>query len=315
MEQIDILMATYNGEKYLKMQIDSILQQTYSNFQLIISDDCSTDNTIKILNEYEKKDSRIKVYYQNKNLGCVKNFEFLLGKVENEIYALSDQDDIWLPEKLEKSLQNMKINNSDLVFGDLILIDEKGDNISNSFWKVKGFKNKIKKDGNYKGLLLNNYVTGCTILSKKIFLKDILPLPKGAKYLIHDYWISIVISLKGKISYTEEPLILYRQHSSNQVGYRTKSKELNSLAEIRKMFLEVKIEHFTIFDQRKELFSNYQQKDNKLALEYFKMLEKKKFVNFRNWRLFYKLYKFESLKYFIGNFVILNFPIIRVLTR
>ena len=77
METIDILLATYNGEKHLKKQLDSILTQTYKNFRLIISDDCSSDSTKEILKEYEKKDSRIKVYYQEKNLGYVKNFEFL----------------------------------------------------------------------------------------------------------------------------------------------------------------------------------------------------------------------------------------------
>ena len=79
-EKIDILMATYNGEKYLKEQIESILNQSYENINLIISDDCSNDNTKKILQEYEKKDKRIKVYYQKENLGYIKNFEFLLKK-------------------------------------------------------------------------------------------------------------------------------------------------------------------------------------------------------------------------------------------
>ena len=74
MEQIDILLATYNGEKYLKEQLDSILSQTYSNFRLLISDDCSKDGTRKILEEYEKKDKRIQVFFQEKNLGYVKNF-------------------------------------------------------------------------------------------------------------------------------------------------------------------------------------------------------------------------------------------------
>ena len=83
MDKIDILLATYNGEKYLKEQLDSILNQTYSNFRLIISDDCSNDNTKHILEEYKQKDNRIEVYYQNENLGYVKNFEFLLEKVYN----------------------------------------------------------------------------------------------------------------------------------------------------------------------------------------------------------------------------------------
>ena len=83
-------MATYNGEKYLKEQIESILHQTYQNFRLIISDDHSTDKTIEILKEYQEKESRITVYYQEKNLGYIKNFEFLLKQVQNNIYMLSD---------------------------------------------------------------------------------------------------------------------------------------------------------------------------------------------------------------------------------
>lgn len=310
MEQIDILMATYNGEKYLREQIDSILNQTYLNIRLIISDDCSKDQTIQILKEYEMKDKRVKVYYQKHNLGVVKNFEFLLGKVENEIYALSDQDDIWLPDKIEKSLENMKKNNSDLVFGDLILINENGELLGNSFWKNKGFDKKIKKDKNHYGLLLNNYATGCTIISKKSFIKYILPLPKESKYMIHDYWITIVVSLKGKISYDEIPHIKYRQHTNNQIGYKMKSKELGSLEEIRNMFIDVKIDHFEIFKERKELFTEEQQKINEEALKYYNMLKNKKNINFRGWKIFWKLYKYENFKYFFANFIILNFPII-----
>ena len=93
MEQIDILMATYNGEKYLREQIESILNQTYSNIRLIISDDCSKDKTREIIKEYEQKDNRIIAYFQENNLGYAKNFEFLLTKVENDFYMLSDQDD------------------------------------------------------------------------------------------------------------------------------------------------------------------------------------------------------------------------------
>ena len=101
-EKIDVLLATYNGEKYLKEQIDSILNQTYQNIHLIISDDCSKDETQKILKEYKEKDDRITVYIQEQNLGYIKNFEFLLEKVESDYYMLSDQDDVWLPEKIEK---------------------------------------------------------------------------------------------------------------------------------------------------------------------------------------------------------------------
>lgn len=101
-EQIDVLLASYNGEKYIEAQISSILNQTYKNIKLIISDDCSTDGTKKILKEYAQKDDRIELYLQEKNLGVVKNIEFLLKKVSSNLYMLSDQDDVWLHEKIEK---------------------------------------------------------------------------------------------------------------------------------------------------------------------------------------------------------------------
>ena len=108
MEKIDILMATYNGEKYIKQQLDSILNQTYNEFNLIISDDASLDGTISILKEYQNKDSRIKVFKQDKNLGVVENFEFLLKQVTNEFFMLADQDDIWEKDKIEKSITKLK---------------------------------------------------------------------------------------------------------------------------------------------------------------------------------------------------------------
>ncbi len=94
MEKVDILLATYNGENYLKEQLDSILNQTYSDFRLLISDDMSTDKTKEILEEYSKKDNRIIIFEHDKNVGVVSNFEFLLKQVKSKYYAFSDQDDI-----------------------------------------------------------------------------------------------------------------------------------------------------------------------------------------------------------------------------
>ena len=123
-EEINILMATYNGEKYVAEQIESILNQTYKNIKLIISDDCSKDRTQEIVKKYKEKDSRIELFIQEKNLGVVKNIEFLLRQVKSPYYMLADQDDYWCPEKVEKSLQKLKTTNSDLVFSDLEVVDE-----------------------------------------------------------------------------------------------------------------------------------------------------------------------------------------------
>ena len=113
-EKIDILLATYNGEEYINEQIDSILNQTYSNFRLLISDDNSTDKTLEILRDYEKKDDRIKVFENKENKGVVKNFEFLLKKVESDLYMLSDQDDVWYENKIEETYRKLKEDDADL---------------------------------------------------------------------------------------------------------------------------------------------------------------------------------------------------------
>ena len=134
-ERIDVLVATYNGEKYIREQLDSIINQTYKNIRILISDDCSKDSTPDILKEYEQKDDRIIVYTHEKNFGnYIKNFEFLLTKVESEYYALCDQDDVWLPEKIEKTFNKLKEENADLAYTDLKVVDQDLNVIYPSMW-------------------------------------------------------------------------------------------------------------------------------------------------------------------------------------
>ncbi len=307
---VDILLATYNGEKYLKPQLDSILNQTYTNFRLLISDDASSDNTREILEEYAKKDKRVILYFQEKNLGVIKNFEFLLKKVENKYYMFSDQDDIWKADKIEKSIKHIKETDSDLVYSDLEVVDENLNVIYSSYWKLKGIYNKIKKYNNFESLYLNNFVTGCTMISKKELIEKVLPLPTTSKYVLHDYWIALIISQTGKISYIDEPLIKYRQHKNNKIGSKKRSDEIKTLNEIRNLFINVKKEHFTVFIENENKFNSEKiKKLNKNALDYYKMLETKNNINFKKWGLFFKLYKYEEFGYKMQNFVILNLPI------
>lgn len=311
MEKVDILLATYNGEKFISQQIDSILSQTYSNFRLLISDDCSTDGTRKILQEYKAKDSRIELFFQGKNLGVIKNFEYLLKKVENKFYMLSDQDDIWKENKIQRSIEKIINSESDLVYSDLEVVDENLNVIYESYWKLKGIYRKIKKYNNFNALYLNNFITGCTLISKKEFIKYILPLPEESKFVLHDYWISLVVSQKGKISYIEEPLIKYRQHKNNKIGSKKQSDTLKSIDEIRELFIRVKKEHFKVFIKNEQIFEDEKiKKLNKKALSYYEMLNEKKNVNFKGWILFFKLYKYEKVSYMIQNFVILNLPVL-----
>ena len=306
-EKVDVLLATYNGEKYLKEQIDSILNQTYQNINLIISDDNSNDSTRKILEEYKKIDNRIKIYLQDKNLGYIKNFEFLLTKVESNYYMLSDQDDVWLPEKIEKSMKTLKEKNADLVFGDLEVVDEKLNTIYPSFGDFMLLNRKINKYiDSYKVNYLYNCVTGCTILSKK----DILPIPNDSKYVPHDYWMALMISLKGRLAYMPEKYIKYRQHGNNQIGTDKISHKFKKLDQVRELFINVKLGVFGTYVANNEKFPKELQELNLKALEYFKMLQKKKNFNFKNWHIFYELYKNETFNYCVLNFIIMNLPFI-----
>ena len=309
MEKVDILMPTYNGEKYLREQLDSILNQTYEDIRIIISDDCSKDSTSQILKEYKEKDNRIEIYLQETNLGVVKNIEFLLNKVENPLYMLADQDDIWLPNKVEKSVEKLYQENADLVFGDLEVVNEKLETMYPSFGDFMLLNRKIKKYINsYKLNYLYNCVTGCTILAKKTTIEKILPIPTYSKYVIHDYWIGLVVSLNGKVAYMTDKYIKYRQHGNNQVGTNKISHGFKKLEQVRELFINVKLGVFGTYVENKDAFPKEIQTLNEKAFSYFKDIQNKKNFNFKGWSIFHELYKTERFMYYIENFIIMNMP-------
>lgn len=310
-ETVSILLPTYNGEKYIKEQIDSILNQTYKDIKLIISDDGSSDNTVNILKQYEQQDSRIELYIQPKNMGVVKEIEFLLQKVETPFYMLADQDDYWLPEKVEKSLETLIKNNADLVFGDLEVVDENLNTIYPSFGDFMLLNRKIHKYlDSYKVNYLYNCVTGCTVLAKRETIQYIIPIPTKSKYLIHDHWISIMVSLNGKLAYMDEKYIKYRQHGNNQVGTNKISHGFSKLEQVRELFINVKLGVFGTYVENNNRFPEPIQELNTKALQYYEMLQKKKNFNFKNWNIFHQLYKTERPMYYIENFIIMNLPLI-----
>ena len=310
-EQVEILLPTYNGGRYIGEQIDSILNQTYKNIKLIISDDCSTDETVQILKQYESKDNRIELHFLQQNIGVVKNIEFLLNHVQSPYYMLADQDDYWMPEKVEKSLEKLKEEKADLVFGDLEVVDKNLNTIYPSFNDYMLLTRKINKYiSSYKVNYLYNCVTGCTILAKKETIEYILPLPTTSKHLIHDHWIALMVALHGKLAYMPEKYIKYRQHGNNQVGTEKISHKLNKMQEVRELFINVKLGVFGTYVENNERFPENLQKLNKQALNYFLMLPKKKKINFMGWTTFHKLYKTEKFTYYIENFFIMNLPLL-----
>ncbi|MDD5052225.1 MAG: glycosyltransferase family 2 protein [Sulfuricurvum sp.] len=208
---ISIAMATYNGEIFLHKQLDSILKQTYSNFELIICDDHSTDNTLKILTEYSKHDSRIRIYSNPINIGFVKNFEKALALCTGEYIALADQDDIWEKEKLAVLIHEIGPNL--LIHSNCSIIDDQ-DHVISLYWK----KN-VDTFVDLKSLLFRNVVTGCTILIKKDLLLTALPFPEEITY--HDWWLAICAAADKKICYTDKSLTQYRQHIRQNTGVKS----------------------------------------------------------------------------------------------
>lgn len=218
---IDILLASYNGEKYIAEQIDSILNQTYKDWFLYIKDDCSTDNTLSIIRNYESRyKDNIKVITSDIKSGSAKdNFFSMLKCSENEYIMTCDQDDVWLPNKIEITLYKMleaEKENKDipiLVHTDLKVVDEKLKKITDSLIKMQNIDFRRDKLNN---LLVQNIVTGCTVMVNRKLLDYIKIVPLQA--IMHDWWLALLASAIGKIYFIDIPTVLYRQHSNNDVG-------------------------------------------------------------------------------------------------
>jgi glycosyltransferase involved in cell wall biosynthesis len=201
---ISIILCTYNGERFLKEQLESLLWQTYPNLEIIVSDDASQDNTVNILNRC-MNDKRLRVVFQEKNLGPAKNFEYAVTLAGGEYIAFADQDDIWLPEKLEKLIASIK--ESYLVFSDSFLIDEYGNKINKQLSQLRC----MFSTNDTRGFIFSNIVWGHTMLIHKNLLQQVLPIPSN---IPHDIWMAVNATIFSGIQYFDEPLTLYRQHSA-----------------------------------------------------------------------------------------------------
>lgn len=218
---IDILLATYNGEKYIGQQIDSIRCQTYGDWQLLIHDDGSSDNTISIVKELSLKDSRIRLIEDGVvHLGVAKNFIHLLQYSTSPFVMFCDQDDVWLPTKVSDQLDAMlecegcHVNTPIVVHSDLLVVDSDLNLISNSFWKYSNI-NIQQRDFNFLGV--KNIVTGCAMMLNRRAIDCSLPFKPETR--MHDAWIVLnVLKSGGQLVSMETPTIKYRQHDNNVVG-------------------------------------------------------------------------------------------------
>lgn len=206
---ISIALCTYNGEKYLSEQLDSIIDQTYKNIEIIAVDDCSSDSTLTILQEYALKHSFIKVFCNNENKGYSKNFEYAVSLCKGDYIAISDQDDIWISDKLESLLNKISTNNNLLVHSISSLIDEKGNSLNKTTFD--------KRSNNYDSvdpriLTLFNIFLGHSMLFKKELVEIAFPIPQHSTY---DAWLGFVATNKNSVCVLKKVTTLFRQHNSN----------------------------------------------------------------------------------------------------
>lgn len=210
---ISIAMATYNGECYVREQLDSILVQTIGDWELIVCDDGSTDNTLSILRAYAKNDSRIKIYQNERNLGFKRNFEKAIDLCQGDYIALCDQDDIWYPNHLEV-LYN-QIGNHSLSIGNSDIVNINNTYLNKRMSDTDGI-HFIPEDTKlllYREFFYANPFQGASMLLKKDFALRCIPIPNEVHY--HDTWISICACFADGLIYTYTPITRYRQHGRN----------------------------------------------------------------------------------------------------
>ncbi len=264
MKKINILLSTYNGSKYLKEQLDSLLSQTYKDIEIIVRDDGSSDDTLDILKSYD-----IKLLETKQNLGAMGSFVELLSYAvansDSEYFMFCDQDDVWNSQKIEKTLEKMQGMEEKfgdiplLVHTDLEVVDEELNTINSSFMKYQNINPKKDK---FHNLLIQNIITGCTVMINRKLAEKSLPMSKDV--IMHDWWIGLVASKFGKIGYIDKATIKYRQHSKNTVG--AKGFDFNFI--LKNLKKEITLEDN--ISQAKTFLEKYK---DELDVETIKMLE------------------------------------------
>jgi len=206
---VSVVIATYNGARFLRQQLQSIIDQTYPNIEIIVVDDASRDDTISIVTEYAITDHRVRLHPSERNIGFLKNFERGVLLSSGDYIALSDQDDIWLPEKIEILMRERK--DHPLIYCNSELIDENGKSLGIKLTDLKNLKN-FASPINYT---VGGTASGHAMIVKREVVVESLPWPP---MVTHDFWIGFVSTFTGPMKFVDQVLVLYRQHENNVIG-------------------------------------------------------------------------------------------------
>ena len=287
---ISVAMATYNGEQFLQEQLDSIFNQNYSDIEIIVCDDCSTDGTWALLKQNEEKDSRLHCYRNSSNLGFKKNFEKAISLCKGDYIALSDQDDVWLPNHLSDLL--LILGNNSIACGNSLLIDSFGNSLEKQLNEVDKLYNFSSSKCIYKIIFDRNSFQGASMLMRREFANSCLPIPDTISY--HDVWFACCACLENKISYVFDIITLYRQHGNNITFFDHNKKHISILHKIQiylnYIFYGVPTERF---DYCEQLYKKYGDKNGDfLEIYYFFQHRLSRKIAFRDIKLLWDNYEY-----------------------
>jgi glycosyltransferase involved in cell wall biosynthesis len=222
--EISIALCTCEGSFFLPALLESLVGQSCLPGEIVVCDDASTDDTAAIVKGFAKKAPfAVRLVVNDKRLGAVKNFEQAISLCRGKYIALCDQDDLWKVDKLDVTYAAMleAERNSGkgcplLVHTDLEVIDAQGSVTSSSFLAMRRLKQAALTRGDLKSLVMQNYVTGCTVLMNRALAAVALPFP--GRVVMHDHWLTLVATALGQLIYLDQPTVLYRQHQANVIG-------------------------------------------------------------------------------------------------
>ncbi len=222
---ISVALCTYNGEKYLPQQLESIVRQSVAVDEMVVCDDGSSDDTLPLLRRFaETAPFEVRIFQNETNLGSTKNFEKCLLLCQGDIIFCCDQDDLWHPDKVAKQMTYFREHPAvDAVFSDATTIDDDTQPTGTTIWQEIEFTPQQQTQwqaGGAHEILFNGFVvTGATLALRRSCVARLTPFPTHVPKLIHDAWIALALSVEDKIGFIAEPLISYRLHSSQQVGF------------------------------------------------------------------------------------------------
>lgn len=275
MKKVSIALCTYNGEHFLEEQLETIATQTIPPFELVICDDASSDSTAEIIEHFAAHAAfPVKLHFNDKNLGYLKNFEKAISLCTGDIIALCDQDDRWHADKLKTLLSAFSNPKVGMVFSNAAMMDREGNLTGESLWDRHHFDSKLRhlfSQGNaYQFLYFKNVVSGCTMAFRRQWWPLIQPFPENT-HIIHDGWIALMISLFAEIAIIDEPLINYRIHAGQATinlprkkgHWRRKSKAQD--AEKNQIYRQ-KLNQLKVIRERVHEFEEYIAPEKRLCL-------------------------------------------------